>query len=1101
MTSDRYGRAKEIFLKVRDLEPGVRTPELIRICKGDASIQQEVVSLLAYHDESNDFLEHSVLSELETRSDRTAGADIDCNETPVPCIGRYTVVRKLGAGGMGTVYEAIQDDPRRTVALKLLKHHLVNGVTTRRFKYEANILAYLRHPGIAHIFEAGTHRDGSVTIPYFAMEFIRDALPITQYAAGRQLDIPARLRLMTAVCDAVHYGHQHGIIHRDLKPANIVVDRDGHPKVIDFGVARATNTDQLSVSLITETGQLLGTPQYMSPEQFDGDPHRIDTRTDVYALGVVLYELLSGRLPYEVSSPALLSVAEAVKRQTPIRLSSVNRRLGGDLQTIVAKALDKSADHRYQSAADLSRDLSRFLDRRPIEARRPSAVYQLKLFARRRPGLLASIGFAVFALLLSTAISARFGWQARQAQRREAARAVEASNAHAAEAQARSIADARRADAEFQSYVANIVAADAELQAHGIAEARMRLSRTPPHLRNWEYSYLQGQLDRSTRTIRGHTDPVEGLAVSPDGRLLASVAGSYPGDDQSLCLWDFATGAMLARFDGYQYVGSDVAFGRDGKTLVSCGDDLVHVWNAHDLDRPIFQARLPTRMAQRVEIDTITNRVWCIGGDGFLRCWNYVEKKPLYELMLSDTSLASMRFDSNRNIIAIGAKDGYMTIVDAETGAIRRKLRPHDRSVCGLFIQADGMRMATASDDGSVHVWNANDFSEDWSIREQDGEVKAVAISPDGRLLASGGHDKTLRLYDLRNRSALGQFHGHENTITSIRFTPDGADVVTASSDQAIKIWNLESLLNDRPMEGHERLVRSVIFSPDGRTLASASFDGTLRLWNTSNRECVGVLEGMSRGFQDIAFSPDGRCIVTAARSGLVQTWDARTQQLLHTFTDHEYSVHAVAYHPDGEIIASGGIDRRIRLWKADSGELIGSLAGHDGWIWALAYSPDGRLLASASEAGSVILWDVATGTIAARFDYDEGAQSLAIDPAGVTLAVGLMHGTIVMIDLTKLTEVDRLTSHVHNVLDLSFNQDGSRLASSSNDSGITLWDVGRRESVLTLRGTKSNVWSVAFSPDGRRIASGEGPYGSWDCTVRVWESADSNGSVIASGL
>ncbi len=329
-------------------------------------------------------------------------------------IGRYHIKRVIASGGMGTVYEATQDNPRRVVAVKVMKQGITSKSALRRFEYEGQILGRLRHPGIAQIYEAGTHvpdpsradqsrdREGaeSLSVPYFAMEYIPNAKLITNYADEKKLGTRQRMELFAKVCDAIHHGHQKGIIHRDLKPSNILVDSTGQVKIIDFGVARCTDSDLAVTTLQTDVGQLIGTLQYMSPEQCEGDPHDIDTRSDVYALGVVFYQLLCGKLPYDVTRLAMHQATRAIREQTPTKLSTMDKTLRGDVETIALKALEKERERRYQSAADFGQDIHRYLNNQVIQARPPSVLYQIRVFARRNKAVFASLA-AVFIVLVA----------------------------------------------------------------------------------------------------------------------------------------------------------------------------------------------------------------------------------------------------------------------------------------------------------------------------------------------------------------------------------------------------------------------------------------------------------------------------------------------------------------------------------------------------------------------------------------------------------------------------------------------------------------------------------------------------------------------------
>jgi serine/threonine protein kinase len=308
-------------------------------------------------------------------------------------IGRYKVRRTIGSGGMGTVYEAIQESPRRKVAIKVMRSGVTSRSAMRRFEYESQILGRLSHPCIAQVFEAGTYDDGTGGVPYFAMEYIVGAKTLLEYAKQKDLKVHERLVLFEQICDAVHHGHLKGIIHRDLKPDNILIDSSGNPKIIDFGVARATDSDMALTTLQTNVGQLIGTVQYMSPEQCEADPDLIDARSDVYSLGVILYELLTGQPPYDLSSIPIYEATRLIREQQPTRMTTIAQGIQGDLETVVSKAMDKDRDRRYQSSYELGQDITRFLENEPIHARRASMVYQLKMFARRNRAVVATARF------------------------------------------------------------------------------------------------------------------------------------------------------------------------------------------------------------------------------------------------------------------------------------------------------------------------------------------------------------------------------------------------------------------------------------------------------------------------------------------------------------------------------------------------------------------------------------------------------------------------------------------------------------------------------------------------------------------------------------
>jgi serine/threonine protein kinase len=411
--AETWVRVREAFYQALDLSTVERRAYLDQMA-GEPEARAEVERLLALHE--GDGTSNDRLGDPRTLLKAAL-------PTPGRRVGRYTIQRVLGSGGMGTVFEALQDEPRRLVALKILHLGLATPARLQRFRFEAEVLGNLRHPAIAQIHDAGTQEDGGSLFPFFAMELVPGARDILTYARERNLSREERLHLFLPVCEAVHHGHQKGVIHRDLKAANILVDAEGRPKVIDFGIARATERERAGM---TQAGQLVGTLATMSPEQLAGRTEEIDARTDVYSLGVVLYELLTGRPPYELGDVSIEEALKRIRESEPLRAAGLPRELGWVLQ----RALEKDPARRYASASELAADLRRFLAQEPVLAGPPSTRYRVAKFVRRHRLFLSATAAVIVVLtvaLVRESAHARSETRARTDAEREARKAQDLS--------------------------------------------------------------------------------------------------------------------------------------------------------------------------------------------------------------------------------------------------------------------------------------------------------------------------------------------------------------------------------------------------------------------------------------------------------------------------------------------------------------------------------------------------------------------------------------------------------------------------------------------------------------------------------------------------
>lgn len=995
-----------------------------------------------------------------------------CNPPAPP---GYSIQDEVGRGGMGVVYEATDTRLKRPVALKMLLSGL-DGPHLIRFLIEAESMAQVRHPNVVQVFEAGEY----LGRPFLAMEFLAGGTLSARLKTRPKYPIKEAVALMVQIARGVEAAHRQGIVHRDLKPGNIMFDAAEQPRVTDFGLAKRNDQD------LTATEQTMGTPAYMAPEQALGKTKSAGASADVYSLGVMLFELLTGQRPFNGDNPASL-IYKVIHEPAPT-IKSIDAGLPRDLEVIIDKCLEKDARKRYLDAGLLADDLERYLRDEPISARPAGSVEKSIKWMRRHPAITLIFSVVVISVLV-IGIGGSVLLRRTDDARKVALEALAQTTKAREELQA-------KLDEASEILDANSVVQIQEVFKNGASPAKCLelLQKIPRDHLNIEWGLTAKSLDQSLFRLYGHHGPLTVITYFNDSSRI--VTGSTDG---MVMFWEAATGRLLnsieigdeiKRIDVSADRSIVVAAGQNGKVLVL--DPLNH--------QPIDVLKIASSSICGLAISPDSKSVLIGTADQGVQLWKLGEKATKQAIEKSSTELISMVADARWKMIATSDLNGLIRLYDGKTNQLIKEIHPESPHAVSLAISSNGKRLMSgpisaskaskAADLETAHVWDLETFKELGVIREPRERIESFTISGNG-LRAVIGSGNSARIWNLKTADSIGKIRGHNSDVTAVAISYDGQFAATGSVDNSVRVWNGESEHARPELREHRGAIFSVAISKDGKRVLTGSEDNTARVWDAISFKRLFTLEGHRGAINSVEISFDGERFVTGSDDKTVRVWDARTGKCLRILEDHQGVVHDVALSPDGKRVLIANGERSAGLYEVETGKALFELSGHTDFVTCVAYSTQGDRIVTGSADRSVRIWDAKTGSLVHKLLGHRGEVScVAISANGGWIVSGSKgsnkesDNTVRVWDALSGEQKFEIRGHAGTVSDVAISRDGKRIIIASDDKTARVLDSRTGQVLFILRGHTQGVTSVAISSDGQRLVTG-----SEDTTVNVWDA------------